>query len=70
MSFVTNSYSIGFGACIKVMKNVKANIAYFWTNYEKKDKSYAETIQNVAVNCTDQFTRTNKVLGVGVDIDI
>ena len=70
MSFVTNSYSVGLGACIKVMKNVKANIAYFWTNYDKKNKSYTETIQKVAVNCTDQFTRTNKVLGVGVDIDI
>ena len=61
---------IWIGYAFSRMKDIIRLHRLFWTNYEKKDKSYAETIQNVAVNCTDQFTRTNKVLGVGVDIDI
>lgn len=34
ISFVTSSYSFGFGAGIKLAKNLNLNIAYFWTNYE------------------------------------
>ena len=30
MSFVTSSYSVGFGAKISIAKNAKLNIAYFW----------------------------------------
>ena len=69
MSFVTNSYSLGFGAKFKVAKNMSVNVAYFFTDYSKKDKAYTATIQNVEVQNTDQFTRTNKALGVGLDID-
>jgi len=74
MSFVTSNYSVGLGAGIKIMKNTKLNIAYFWTTYENVDKSYTQNMSTstgstISANCTDQFTRTNKVLGVGVDID-
>ena len=73
MSFVTSSYSVGFGAKISIAKNAKLNIAYFWTHYEHFKKSYDQTIaaagQSVDVHNTDDFTRTNKVLGVGLDID-
>ena len=72
MSFVTSSYSIGFGAGIQVSKMAKVNIAYFWTSYETFDKEYTEEMSaggtTVTVNNTDSFTRTNKVLGVGVDL--
>ena len=72
MSFVTSSYSIGFGAGIQLSKMAKVNIAYFWTNYETFDKEYTEELTagttTVKVNNTDSFTRTNKVLGVGVDL--
>ena len=70
LSFVTSSHSIGFGAKIKVAKNAHLNIAYFFTNYEKFDKAYESTIKEVKVQNTDQFTRTNKVFGVGLDIDL
>jgi hypothetical protein len=69
MSFVTSSYSIGFGAKFKVAKNMAVNVAYFFTDYEYFDKAYDSTISGVAVQNTDRFTRTNKVLGVGLDID-
>ena len=69
MSFVTSSYSVGFGAKVKVMRNASLNIAYFWTSYEDFDKAYTSEIRSVKVANTDRFTRTNKVLGVGLDID-
>lgn len=66
LSFVTSSYSIGLGAKIKVAKNAHLNIAYFFTNYEKFDKTYESTIKEVKVQNTDQFTRSNKVFGVEI----
>lgn len=69
MSFTTSSYSFGFGAGIKITSKAKLNIAYFWTNYETLKKEYTQVISNVSVNNTDEFTRTNKVLGVGLDVD-
>ncbi|MCR5078279.1 MAG: hypothetical protein K6A82_09625 [Prevotella sp.] len=73
LSFVTSSYSLGFGAKFKVAKNAHLNVAYFFTDYSKFNKEYDGVIeageQKIPVHNTDQFTRTNKVLGVGLDID-
>ena len=72
MSFTTSSYSIGFGAGINVTKNAKLNLAYFWTNYDTFNKEYNSTMASasgaIPVKCTDEFTRTNKVIGVGLDV--
>jgi long-chain fatty acid transport protein len=74
MSFTTSSYSIGLGAGIQIMKKAKLNIGYFWTNYETINKEYTQAMSSgtatVEANCTDEFTRTNKVLGIGLDIDL
>lgn len=71
MSFVTSSYSLGFGAKFRISKNACVNIAYFFTNYDKFDKEYDSEVslagQNIPVHITDRFTRTNKVLGAGID---
>lgn len=73
MSFTTSSYSIGFGAGIKVAKNATINIAYFWTTYDKFKKNYDQQIslagKTLDTHCSDEFTRTNKVFGIGLDID-
>lgn len=73
LSFVTSSYSVGFGAGIRLKENMKLNVAYFWTNYETFDKAYDMNVTtpsgSLPVKATDSFTRTNKVLGVGLDID-
>ena len=76
MSFVTSSYSFGFGGSVRIMKRARLNVAYFWTNYDQFDKSSSEplpllqsTNKKIVANNTDNFTRTNKVLGVGLDID-
>ena len=73
MSFVTSSYSFGFGAKFKIAKNASVNIAYFFTDYETFDKEYDSAVslagQQIPTHNTDRFTRTNKVLGAGIDID-
>ncbi|PIK20129.1 hypothetical protein [Prevotella intermedia] len=74
LSFVTSSYSFGFGAKIKVAKNAHLNIAYFFTDYEKFNKTYETSTKagtkDIKIQNTDEFTRTNKVFGVGLDIDL
>ncbi len=73
MSFVTSSYSLGLGGSVKVAKNVKVNAAYFQTFYDKFQKNYTQEFsaagQTITAECSDNFTRTNKVFAVGVDID-
>ena len=74
LSFVTSSYSFGVGAKIKVAKNAHLNVAYFFTDYSKFNKQYDGEIkvgtQSIATKNTDIFTRTNKVLSAGIDIDL
>lgn len=73
MSFITSSVSFGFGVKVRVAPKVSVEASYFWTHYEKFNKQYDEqysagTMTATAHN-TDQFTRTNKVFGVGVNLD-
>lgn len=63
MSFVVSSYSFGFGASYKVKENVKLTAAYFQTNYEDYDK-----VTSTDPLISDSFTRTNRVLGLGVEV--
>ncbi len=65
MSFVVNSYSLGLGFKYQVSDHVKVSAAYFQTNYENYDRVTSEEPR-----VSDTFTRTNKVLGVGVEINL
>jgi long-subunit fatty acid transport protein len=68
MSFVVSSYTFGLGVGYKVSDKVKVNAAYFQTNYD----TYKQDVTPVATNHTthNDFTRTNKVVGVGVEITL
>ncbi len=66
MSFALNSYSLGLGAAVNVAKNVRINLAYFFTNYDNWTKN-TENYNGTGLAGTDVFSRTNKVFGVGVD---
>lgn len=59
ISFSCDSYSLGFGAAIKMTKHLTMNVAYFWTNYSDYNK--------VTAIGTNIYSRTNKVFGLGVD---
>ena len=68
MSFVTPSWSFGLGLCYKVTDAVKLSAAYFQTNYE----TYKMDCQPTSLNNTthNEFTRTNRVLGIGCEITL
>ena len=59
ISFSCDSYSLGFGAAIKMTKHLTRNVAYFWTNYSDYDK--------ITATGSTTYSRTNKVFGLGVD---
>ena len=65
MSFVVNSYSIGFGANFKVSDNVIVKGGYFQTNYGDYDRTNYPT-----AGVSDSFTRTNYVLGLGCEVTL
>ncbi|WP_251236551.1 OmpP1/FadL family transporter [Bacteroides nordii] len=72
MSFSISSYSFGFGAGFNLAKNLKLNIAYFWTNYDDYTKEWTDynglsALTGQAIPGTDVFSRTNKVFGIGLD---
>ncbi|MDO4214762.1 MAG: outer membrane beta-barrel protein [Bacteroidales bacterium] len=60
MSFVCDSWSFGLGVGYKVSDKVMVNAAYFQTNYDKYKTAVVDGLSN-------EFYRTNKVFGVGVD---
>ena len=64
ISFTVRSYSFGLGVGINLKENMKLNLAYFQTNYQDYDK--AEQLGSLDV--TNRFTRTNRVLGIGLDL--
>lgn len=65
MSFVVNSYSIGFGFSYKLSDIVSVKAAYFQTYYGNYDRVTSETPL-----IKDSFTRTNRVFGIGCQLDL
>lgn len=59
ISFSCDSYSVGFGAALKLSKKITMNVAYFWTTYSDYDK--------VTAISSTTYSRSNKVFGLGVD---
>lgn len=67
VSFVTNSVSVGFGASYQANPNVRIEAAYFKTMYSH----YNNTTTNAAgMVTTNDFTRANDVIGVGLVVDL
>lgn len=64
ISFVTDSYSVGLGFNYKVSDQVKVKVAYFQTMYDTYNR-----VTSTNPSVSDAFTRTNRVLGVGCDVD-
>jgi long-subunit fatty acid transport protein len=65
MSFVVNSYSIGFGMNYRLSEVVKLKAAFFQTEYGNYDRT-----DYPSAGMNDSFTRTNRVLGIGCDITL
>ena len=65
MSFVVSSYSIGLGFSYKIKPNITMTAAYFQTMYENYNRNNYPTD-----GISDSFTRTNRVLGFGCQVDL
>ena len=59
ISFSVDSYSFGFGAGIKLARNLNLNIAYMWTNYGTYTR-----------NSTDYNNMSQKLQNIGLSADV
>lgn len=66
-SFSCDSYSLGFGAAVKLSSKLKLNIAYFWSTYSDYTKVSDNYNGLSGMKGTDVYSRTNKVFGLGID---
>ncbi len=69
-SFACDSYSVGFGAAVNLNEHLRLNVSYFTTlysDYEKKAEAGNPGYQGTGLAGTDTFSRTNHVIGVGID---
>lgn len=64
LSFNVSSYSYGLGIGYNVNDKVKINAAWFQTLYDDYNKA------TDAMGVKNSFTRTNRVIGVGVDLKL
>ena len=64
LSFNVSSYSYGLGIGYNVTDKVKINAAWFQTLYDDYDKAPD------AMGVKNSFTRTNRVIGIGVDLKL
>lgn len=58
-SFACDSYSVGLGGAANINKHLRLNAGYFWTMYSDYTQEHTDR--------TDVYSRTNGVLGVGID---
>jgi long-subunit fatty acid transport protein len=66
MSYSLNSYSVGCGGAINVTEKIRINLAYFFTKYDDWTKESAN-YNGLPIPGKDVFSRTNNVVGIGVD---
>ena len=75
-SFACDSYSIGCGAAIKLTEKMRLNVSYFCSLYSDYKCEYTATqtggkveggYLNTAYTGSDNYSRTNHVIGVGLD---
>lgn len=65
-SFSCDSYTLGFGAKLKLSEKANLNVGYMWTTYD----DYTKTSQNyngTGLSGTNVYSRTNKVFGLSID---
>ena len=64
-SFACDSYSIGLGAAYKISDKVRLNAGYFCSIYDDYEKQCLPTREGYTG--TETYSRTNHVIGLGVD---
>jgi len=66
-SFACDSYSLGLGGAYNLNEKIRLNVSYFCSLYSdyKKEQANYQGLPNI--KGTDTFSRTNHVIGVGID---
>jgi long-chain fatty acid transport protein len=65
-SFACDSYSIGVGGAWNINDKMRLNVSYFcslYSDYTKEQSQY----QGLPYAGSDTYSRTNHVIGVGLD---
>ena len=71
-SFACDSYSVGLGCAWNINEKLRLNVSYFcslYSDYDKVtvDKSMGGGYQGTPYGATETYSRTNHVIGVGLD---
>ena len=65
-SFACDSWSVGLGGAWNINKKVRLNVGYFitiYSDYKKESTNY----QGTPWSATETYSRTNNVIGLGID---
>ncbi len=65
ISFVVDSYSVGLGFNYKATDRLVLKAGYFQTMYDPYDR-----VTSTEPLVSDSFTRTNRVLGIGCEVNL
>jgi len=66
-SFACDSYSLGLGAAVNITDRMRLNVSYFCTLYSDYTATTDNYLGKTATPGTDVYSRTNHVVGVGID---
>jgi long-chain fatty acid transport protein len=66
-SFACDSYSIGLGGAWNINDKMRLNVSYFCSLYSDYKKGPIENYQGTPYTGTETYSRTNHVIGIGVD---
>ena len=66
MSYSLDSYSVGLGGAVYITEKIRINLAYFFTQYEDWTKEFTN-YNGLPFPGTDVYSRTNNVVGIGID---
>ena len=72
-SFACDSYSVGLGGAWNVNDKIRLNVSYFTSIYSDYDKTYTSPMyggtgyNGTPFSAKETYSRTNHVIGVGID---
>ena len=66
-SFACDSYSVGCGAAVNLTERLRLNMSYFCTLYSDYTVDQPNYQGMTGIRGSDTYSRTNHVIGVGVD---
>ena len=66
-SFACDSYSVGLGGAWNVNDKIRLNVSYFTSIYSDYEKNLTGAYGVKNLNAKETYSRTNHVIGVGID---